>query len=67
MAELYDLLADPQEKENLAGSPAVADVEDDLDRRLWRWMEETQDPLLQGPIPSPRFQEALGARRAEAR
>jgi arylsulfatase A-like enzyme len=57
--ELYDLIVDPFEQENLAGSPGLADIERHLDRRLWRWMEETQDPLLQGPIPSPRFRVAL--------
>jgi N-sulfoglucosamine sulfohydrolase len=55
LTELYDLLADPYEQDNLVGRPDFAAVEQELDRRLWRWMEETQDPLLRGPIPSPRF------------
>lgn len=47
--ELYDLETDPWEQNNLAGDhPAEAG----LQRRLLDWMEETDDPLLKGPIPS---------------
>jgi N-sulfoglucosamine sulfohydrolase len=59
--ELYDLDTDPLETRNLAGQPEVAAVESDLDARLWRWMEETGDPLLHGPIPSPAYRRALAA------
>ena len=62
LVELYDLLVDPFEQDNLAGSPDYAGIERELDRRLWRWMEETQDPLLRGPIPSPRFRMAIAER-----
>jgi N-sulfoglucosamine sulfohydrolase len=63
---LFDLVFDPQERHNLlrqgqssdAGSaPAVpaalAAVLDEMRRRLDRWMAETDDPLLQGPVPAP--------------
>lgn len=63
LLELYDLEQDPLEQDNLAGRPEVADIERDLDARLWRWMEATRDPLLQGPIPSPAYTRALSARR----
>lgn len=55
-AELYDLQHDPQERHNLAGDRSYADIEDDLRRRLWQWMEETDDPLRHGPVRSPFFE-----------
>jgi arylsulfatase A-like enzyme len=57
--ELYDLEADPDEQNNLAGQPQVAEFERDLDGRLWRWMEETDDPLRYGPVSSPAYRQAL--------
>ena len=60
--ELYDLAADPFEQRNLAGQPEVAAVERELDAGLWRWMEETGDPLLEGPVPSPAYCRALATR-----
>jgi arylsulfatase A-like enzyme len=62
VVELYDLEEDPLEQRNLAGTPDVVEVERDLDQRLWSWMEDTDDPLLRGPIPSPRYQLALQGR-----
>ncbi|MCC7205257.1 MAG: sulfatase [Phycisphaeraceae bacterium] len=49
--ELYDVMADPHETRNLAGDAALADVRRELAAALHRWMVETNDPLLQGPIP----------------
>ena len=60
--ELYDLDADPLEQRNLAGQPEVAEVERELDVRLWRWMEETDDPLLHGPVSSPAYRRAISSR-----
>lgn len=57
--ELYDLEADPWEQRNLAGSPSTRAVEDDLSAALWAWMRETRDPLLHGPVASPRYRQAM--------
>jgi len=51
--ELYDLADDPWEQVNLAGLEAYNAVEEDLDARLQRVLEKTQDPVLQGSIPRP--------------
>ena len=50
---LFDLVFDPQERHNLAADPALAPVLESLRQRLGRWMEETDDPLLRGPVPVP--------------
>jgi len=57
--ELYDLEADPLEQRNLAGTKEVAEIEEHLSGELWRWMRETADPLLNGPVPSPRYRLAM--------
>jgi N-sulfoglucosamine sulfohydrolase len=51
--ELYDLLADPGEMRNLAGDTSCAQLRTSLEERLERWMRETGDPLLDGPVPIP--------------
>ena len=51
--QLYDSFFDPQEMNNLASSPAHAQIKADLAARLDRWMRETNDPLLNGPVPLP--------------
>ena len=51
--ELYDLLFDPGEMRNLAGDPALEEIEGDLSARLEDWMARTGDPLLDGPVPPP--------------
>ncbi len=59
VVELYDLEADPLEQRNLAGTPGVSAVEQRLSAQLWSWMRETDDPLLKGPVPSPRYRQAM--------
>ena len=54
--ELYDLLYDPQEKNNLFGKPEANEIYKELSKRLNRQMEETDDPLLEnnGVVPRPK-------------
>jgi arylsulfatase A-like enzyme len=51
--QLYDLVFDPNEACNVAGSAEHADVLQDMRARLEAWMERTDDPLLKGDVPLP--------------
>ncbi len=51
--QLYDLIFDPNEVNNLAAKPVMADVLGELRNSLDRWMHTTNDPLLNGPVPAP--------------
>ena len=51
--QLYDLVLDPQEGQNVAADPARAEVLAELRGRLEAWMRETEDPLLDGPVAPP--------------
>ncbi len=51
--ELYDLQEDPVEARNLSLDPGFQDLRVEMKRKLAAWMAATDDPLLDGPIPSP--------------
>jgi N-sulfoglucosamine sulfohydrolase len=51
--QLYDLPLDPNEMRNVAQEAAYADVRAELSDRLDRWMQETDDPLLDGSVAAP--------------
>jgi N-sulfoglucosamine sulfohydrolase len=57
--ELYDLETDPTETRNLAGDRRYGDVRDELEGRLFSWMEATGDPLLEGPVVSPAYARSI--------
>jgi N-sulfoglucosamine sulfohydrolase len=51
---LFDLVFDPNETNNLAQDPDHRAILGDLRKRLKKWMEDTQDPLLtQEVVPLP--------------
>jgi N-sulfoglucosamine sulfohydrolase len=51
--ELFDLMLDPEEMDNLAAHTAHEPVRAELADRLERHMRETEDPLLDGPVAAP--------------
>jgi len=51
--QLFDLLFDPMECDNLAGDVRFEPVLEDMRRRLDDFMVRTSDPLLKGPVPPP--------------
>lgn len=53
---LFDLTLDPQETCNRIHDPQLSSIANDLRERLDHWMQETNDPFLQGqavPHPGP--------------
>jgi len=58
--ELYDLTADPLEQHNLAQAPPYPGLLEELRARVQQWMQESDDPLLRGPVaPTPAQAERL--------
>jgi len=51
--QLYDLVFDPNEADNLASDPGTAQIRAELRARLDGWMRATADPLLDGPVVPP--------------
>lgn len=52
--QLFDLYLDPGEARNLARDPDHQPILQEMRARLDHWMEETGDPLLDGPVEPPR-------------
>ncbi len=46
---LFDHQTDPYELNNLAGNPKFADVQQQMEARLKKWMADTGDPFETGP------------------
>jgi N-sulfoglucosamine sulfohydrolase len=51
--QLYDLILDPNEQNNLIASAEHGAIAGRLAQRLERWMHHTADPLLDGPVAPP--------------
>jgi len=50
---LFDLKKDPLERKNLVGEPQYDATLQTLRAKLFEWMKQTGDPLLEGPVPLP--------------
>jgi arylsulfatase A-like enzyme len=51
--ELYDLETDSLELVNLAEEPDYADIKSELTKKLMEYLEQTNDPALEGVIKEP--------------
>ncbi|MEO6964799.1 MAG: sulfatase [Acidobacteriaceae bacterium] len=51
--ELYDLMFDPNERNNLAENPLHKATLQKMQQHLNDWMTATNDPLLHGPVKAP--------------
>lgn len=52
--QLFDLVFDPEERNNVADVPANKAMLDEMRKRLEDYMKRTNDPLLDGPVPAPK-------------
>jgi len=57
--ELYDLVQDPWERENLAGRREGLQLRNELAQRLYQHMVQTDDPLLRGAVTSPQHETTI--------
>ncbi|MCF7853670.1 MAG: sulfatase [Candidatus Pacebacteria bacterium] len=64
-AELYDLEKDPNECVNVANDRSYEAVFADLNSKLFNWMQNTNDPLLKGPTPTPYYLQSIQAFRSD--
>jgi arylsulfatase A-like enzyme len=51
--QLFDLVFDPNETRNVAANPDCSKVLTEMRGRLEAWMQQTDDPLLRGPVRAP--------------
>lgn len=64
--EFYDLREDPEEIHDLSQEPGA---QEELTRHkalLFEWLESVNDPVLQGPTRTPRWEAALAERNSRA-
>ena len=59
--EFYDLANDPTEQVNLIDDPDFADTAESARLQLTQWMQQTDDPLRNGPVLRPSSSEQPSA------
>ncbi len=57
--QLFDIIDDPYELNDIGAKTENAVLVEDLSRRLLSWMREVDDPLLKGPLRTPYYDRAI--------
>jgi N-sulfoglucosamine sulfohydrolase len=57
--QLFDISNDPYELDDIGTVPENKAIVDDLSKRLLSWMEDVKDPLLDGLVRTPYYEEAI--------
>jgi N-sulfoglucosamine sulfohydrolase len=58
-AQLFDIVADPHELNDIGGNPENAPIVKELSRKLRIWMETVGDPLLKGALQTPYYRQSM--------
>ena len=58
-AQLFDIQEDPYELNDIGSEEEHATTVSELSARLLRWMQEVDDPLLEGPLRTPYYDRAM--------
>ncbi len=57
--QLFDIVQDPHEFHDIARRKENAPVVKELSRKLYAWMKEVNDPILQGAVQTPYYQQSI--------
>jgi N-sulfoglucosamine sulfohydrolase len=61
--QLFDIVEDPHEMNDIAGQKENAVIVKELSKKLYAWMESVGDPMLKGAIQSPYYRQSMQAFR----
>ena len=58
-AQLFDIVKDPDELRDIAGTKDNAAIVKELSRKLYGWMKAVDDPILKGAVQSPYYRQSM--------
>ena len=57
--QLFDIMSDPYELKDIGSDEEYSAVVAELSKSLLAWMKEVEDPLLEGPLRTPYYDQAI--------
>jgi N-sulfoglucosamine sulfohydrolase len=57
--QLFDILQDPYELQDIGSLAENSDIVEELSTTLLQWMEDVGDPLFEGPLRTPYYNRAM--------